>query len=201
MISRRDKPSVKTRKITLTVDGRQVSVAPGTTVLKAAGAAGVYVPKLCDYHKLEPYGACRMCIVEIEGQRGLPTSCTTEAAEGMVVTTDSEEINAVRRLICEMLIADHPADCLSCSSNQNCELQKVAAHLGVRQQRLEKTGREPVRDESNPFFTRDSSKCILCGRCVRLCHELRGVGAIELAGRGFESRIASFADMPLRDSA
>jgi predicted molibdopterin-dependent oxidoreductase YjgC len=192
--------SVRVKRINLTIDNREVSVAPGTTVLRAAAAAGIYIPKLCDYHKLEPYGACRMCIVSIEGMRGLPTSCTTQVAEGMTVTTDSDEINSVRRLICEMLIADHPADCLSCSSNQNCELQKVAAHLGVRQQRLQKTDRETLRDESNPFFVRDSAKCILCGRCVRLCHELRGVGAIDLAGRGLESRIASFTDMPLRES-
>ncbi len=191
---------MKAQEITLNIDGRDVSVPKGATVLEAAMAAGIYIPTLCYDPKLEPYGACRMCIVEIDGLRGLPTACTTEAAEGMVVTTDSEEINSVRRAICEMLIADHPSDCLTCSSNQRCELQKVAAHLGVRQQRLARTEREAVRDESNPFFTRDLAKCILCGRCVRTCHQVRGVGAIDVAGRGYESRVAAFGEALIADS-
>jgi predicted molibdopterin-dependent oxidoreductase YjgC len=191
---------MKSAEVSLTIDGREVTVPAGTTILKAAGAAGIYVPTLCYYAKLAPYGACRMCIVEVEGMRGLPTACTTEAAEGMVVRTDTEEVNRVRRATCEMLIADHPDDCLTCSSNQKCELQKVAAHLGVRERRLEKTGRPADRDESSPFFVRDAAKCILCGRCVRACHEIRNVGAIEVAGRGFASRIAAFADMPMIES-
>jgi predicted molibdopterin-dependent oxidoreductase YjgC len=188
------------KEIKLTIDGQKVTVQVGTTVLNAARQAGIYIPTLCCDDDLEPYGACRMCIVEIEGMRGMPTACTTAAADGMLVRTDTEEVNKVRRMICEMMIADHPADCLSCSSNQKCELQKVASHLGVNQQRLPNTARETAVDESNPFFVRDLSKCILCGRCVRACHEIRGVGAIELAGRGYESRVAAFADMPIADS-
>ena len=186
--------------ISLTVDGKQVSVPEGTTVLEAALSNGIYIPTLCYDPKLEPYGGCRMCIVEIEGMRGLPTACTTRATDSMVVRTDTEEINRVRRMTCEMLIADHPADCLTCSSNQQCELQKVAAYLGVNQLRLQKMEREPVIDDSNPFFTRDLSKCILCGRCVRLCQELRGVGAIEIAGRGYESLVTPFAGLPINES-
>ena len=187
-------------KIQLTIDGQSITVPKGTSVLEAARSAGIYIPTLCYDEDLEPYAACRMCIVEIDGMNGLPTACTTTASDGMVVRTDTEEVNSVRRMICEMLIADHPADCLSCSSNQKCELQKIASYLGVAQQRLEKLEREPILDDSNPFFVRDLSKCILCGKCVRVCHEIRGVGAIELAGRGFESRIAAFADMPISES-
>ena len=187
-------------KIQLTIDDQKVSVDEGASVLEAARAHGIYVPTLCHSPTLAPYGGCRMCIVEIEGTGGLPTACTTGAADGMVVRTDTEKVNRVRRMVCEMLIADHPADCLSCSSNQRCELQKVASHLGVSQKRLGRIERESIRDESNPFFTRDLSKCILCGLCVRTCQELRQVGAIEIAGRGGESRVAPFADAPIEQS-
>ena len=186
--------------INLTIDGVQVTVPGGTTVLEAAESAGIYIPTLCCDPDLEPYGACRMCIVEIDGMKGLPTACTTRASDGMEVRTDTEQVNRVRRTICQMLIADHPSDCLSCSSNQRCELQKVAAYLGVGEQRMERLERPPILDDSNPFFTRDLSKCILCGRCVRACHEIRGVGAIEIAGRGYESRIATFGDAPISES-
>ena len=188
------------KEISLTIDGQQVTAPEGATVLDAASEAGIYIPTLCHDPDLEPYGACRMCIVQIEGERGLPTACTTRASEGMVVHTDTEEVNRVRRVICEMLIADHPADCLTCSSNQRCELQKVASYLGLTQQRMATTERAPVFDDSNPFFTRDLSKCILCGRCWRACLELRGVGAIEITGRGCESRVATFGDLPIRES-
>ena len=188
------------KEISLTIDGQNVTIPEGTTVLEAARSANIYIPTLCYDPDLEPYGVCRMCIVQIEGTAGMPTSCTTRAAEGMVVHTDTDEVNQVRRVICEMLIADHPADCLTCSSNQKCELQEVASYLGIGERRLGKTEREVVFDDSNPFFTRDMSKCILCGRCWRACQELRGVGALEVAGRGYESRVAVFGDGPIADS-
>jgi len=185
-------------RVALTIDGRQVTVREGATVLEAAREAGIYIPTLCYDERLEPYGACRMCVVEIDGVPGLPAACTTVARDGMVVRTESETVSRVRRTICEMLIADHPSDCLTCSSNQRCELQKVASYLGIREQRLQKTDRDGEVDESSPFFVRDMSKCILCGLCVRVCQELRGVGAIGTAGRGHQSRIATFRDMPIR---
>ncbi len=184
-------------EITLNIDGRDVTVPEGATVLEAARAAGIYVPTLCHDDDLEPYGACRMCMVEIEGIPGLPTACTTKAADGMVVRTDIEEVNEIRRTLCQMLIADHPEDCLTCPSNQNCELQKIAHHLGVREQFLEHTQREAEKDESNPFFVRDLSRCILCGRCVRACQEIRGVGAIGFVGRGYDSHVGTFRDLPI----
>jgi len=186
--------------ITFSIDGESVSAQPGDTVLRAATAAGIYIPHLCDSEGLEPYGACRLCIVEIEGRRGLPTSCSVPVEEGLVVRNDVDAVNRVRRMVCEMLIADHPLVCLSCSANMNCELQDVAAFLGIKGSRLRRTVRKPILDESNPFYTRDLSKCILCGLCTRACHELRGVGAIEIAGRGFDSRVAAPGDLPVRES-
>ncbi|MFP4029164.1 MAG: formate dehydrogenase subunit alpha [Candidatus Brocadiia bacterium] len=187
-------------EMNLTIDDVQVTVPEGKTVLEAAEKAGIYIPTLCNDEDLAPYGACRLCIVEIEGMKGLPTSCTTRAADGMVVHTDTEQVNEVRRTICQMLIADHSSDCLTCASNQECELQEVARHLGVTEQTMDATEREREVDDSNPFFERDMSRCILCLRCVRACHEVRGVGAIEVVGRGYESKIGTFDDMPLSES-
>jgi formate dehydrogenase alpha subunit len=187
-------------QISLTIDGRLVTAPEGTTVLDAALSHGIYIPTLCNDPRLEPYGGCRMCIVEIDGMKGLPTSCTTRAGNGMVVRTDTDKVNSVRRMVCEMLIADHPSDCLTCASNRQCKLQEIAAYLGISRERLEKTERAAILDQSNPFFARDLSKCILCGLCVRACMELRGVGAIEIAGRGHAARIAPFADGPINES-
>ncbi len=187
-------------ELTFTIDGVSVSAQKGQTVLSAAKSAGIYIPHLCYSEGLKPYGACRLCIVEIDGRRGMPTSCSTSAEEGMVVRSDVDSVNRVRRTICEMLIADHPLVCLSCSANMNCGLQTVAAFLGIKGSRLRRMIRKPIVDDSNPFYTRDLSKCILCGRCTRSCHELRGIGAIEIAGRGFESRIAAPGDQPVSES-
>ena len=186
--------------IKLTIDGQEVMAETGASVLEAALAAGIYIPHLCDSPGLKPYGACRMCIVQIDGLRGLPASCCTKATDGMVVSNDVESVNKVRRMICEMLIADHPLVCLSCKANQNCELQTVAAFLGVHESRLRRMVRKPIVDDSNPFYRRDLRKCILCGQCVRACNELRHVGAIEIAGRGYESRVAAPYDGPIRES-
>ncbi|MBL7076422.1 MAG: formate dehydrogenase subunit alpha [Kiritimatiellae bacterium] len=188
------------RELTFTIDGQSVTARKGETVLQAAREAGIYIPHLCYSDGLEPYSACRLCIVEIDGMRGMPTSCATPVKQGMVVRNDVESVNRVRRMVCEMLIADHPLVCLSCSANMNCRLQDVAAFLGIKGSRLRRMVRKPIVDDSNPFYTRDLGKCILCGLCTRSCHELRGVGAIEIAGRGYESRIAAPGDQPVSES-
>ncbi len=186
--------------IRLTIDGQGVEVREGMTVLGAAQAAGIYIPTLCSDPDLEPYGACRLCVVEIDKMRGLPTACTTTATEGMVVHTETPAVNQVRHTAIELLIADHPSDCLTCPKNQQCDLQKVAAYLGITKQRFRKTTRLLDVDTSNPFFDRDPNYCILCGKCVSVCDEICGVGAIALSFRGYASKVTTFGDGLLIDS-
>ena len=185
------------KTITLTIDGRQVEVPEETTVLKAARKAGVFIPTLCNDDYLEPYGGCRLCIVQIEGMRGMPTACTTTACDGMIVHTATPEVKNTRRMVIELLISDHPSQCLTCSSNQECELQNMARYLGVTEERLKKMDRTQVVDDSNPFFRFDSSCCVLCGRCFRACQEIRGRGVIDVVSRGYKSRVGTFADKGL----
>ncbi len=182
------------RPVTITIDGIPLRTLEGRTVLEAALDAGVPIPHLCWQKGLDPWGGCRLCIVKIEGMRGLPPACTTRVSEGMVVANDVPEVNAVRRVIAEMLIADHPPDCLTCAANRECELQEIAARLGVAGKRLRSGARTLEPDESNPFFVRDLARCVLCGRCVRVCHDVRGVGAIDFASRGRDARVVPFAD-------
>ncbi|MBL7175026.1 MAG: formate dehydrogenase subunit alpha [Desulfobacteraceae bacterium] len=177
--------------VSLTIDGIKVEAKDEATVLDAARDAGIYIPNLCADPDLEPYGACRLCLVEIEGVEDLPTSCTMPVAEGMVVLTDTRRLNEVRRRIVELILSDHPEDCLTCPKNQRCELQKIAAYLGVEQQRFMKMERPPLIDSSNPFFIRDSKKCILCGKCVRVCEEVQGVAALEVFNDGQLSKIVT----------
>lgn len=193
----------KSGTVTLTVEGKQVEVPEGTTVLEAARSAGVYIPTLCYDPDLKPYGACRLCLVEIEGMRGLPTSCTTPATDGMVVHTETPKVNQSRRISMELIMANHHGDCLACAKNQQCELQTIARYLGIEQEHFDRMRKSrellPI-DDSHPAFTRDPNKCILCGKCVRACHEIAGVGAIDLAFRGNSARVSTFGDKPILKS-
>ncbi len=189
--------------VTLTFDGKKVEALKGVTVLEAALGAGIYIPTLCYEPDLKPYGACRLCIVEIEGMRGLVTSCTTQATDGMVVHTETPKVNQSRRITMELIMANHHGDCLSCAKNQQCELQKIARYLGIEQEhfdRLRKSTRVLPVDRIHPAFDRDLNKCILCAKCVRVCHEIAGVGAIDLAFRGYDAKVATFGDKPLLES-
>ncbi len=188
-------------RVALTIDGRKVETAADRTVLEAAVEAGVYIPRLCWMKGLEPWGGCRLCIVKVAGMRGYPPACTTRVAEGMAVESDTPEVNRLRRTVCEMIIADHPAECLTCASNRECELQEVASYLGVDRVPFHPSANKWEPDASNPFFVRDLAKCVLCGRCVRVCHDVRGVGAIDFAFRGHDARIAAFGGGLIADSS
>lgn len=179
--------------ITLTIDGQNISVPPGTSVMHAAALLDTAIPKLCATDSLEPFGSCRMCMVEIDGHRGYPASCTTPVSPGMVVRTQSEKLAKLRRGVMELYISDHPLDCLTCSANGNCELQTVAGQVGLREVRYGMDGANHLQDKkdvSNPYFDYDPSKCIVCNRCVRACEETQGTFALTIAGRGFESRVS-----------
>ncbi|MDB5366490.1 MAG: yjgC [Rhodospirillales bacterium] len=180
--------------VTLTIDGFPVTVAEGTSVMRAAMEAGVKVPKLCATDSLEPFGSCRLCLVEIEGRAGTPASCTTPVAEGMSVSTQTERLKKLRRGVMELYISDHPLDCLTCAANGDCELQDMAGEVGLRDVRYGFAGDNHLgaaKDESNPYFTFDPSKCIVCSRCVRACEEVQGTFALTIDGRGFESKVAA----------
>ena len=180
--------------VTLEIDGQPVTVPAGTSVMRAAIEAGVNVPKLCATDSLEPFGSCRLCLVEIEGRRGYPASCTTPAEAGMKVRTQSDRLQALRRNVMELYISDHPLDCLTCPANGDCELQDMAGVVVLREVRYGFDGANHLRDakdESNPYFTYDASKCIVCNRCVRACEETQGTFALTIAGRGFASRVAA----------
>jgi len=186
--------------VRLTIDDIEIEAREDATVLEAARDSGIYIPGLCADPDLEPYGACRLCLVEVENVEGLPASCMTPVAEGMVVHTDTSRVNDVRRRTVELLLSDHPENCLLCTENQRCELQKIAAYLGIDQQRFKPLKRPPLIDSSNPFFIRDSGKCILCGKCVRVCDEIQGVSALEVFNDGLSSKIVTVDDRPILES-
>src|SRR5580698_1647632 len=183
-----------TKLVTLTIDGEEVQAPEGTSVMRAAAEAGVSIPKLCATDQLEAFGSCRMCLVQIEGMKGLPASCTTPVAAGMKVTTQNKQIADVRRNVMELYISDHPLDCLTCPANGHCELQDMAGVVGLREVRYGYEGENhlsAVKDESNPYFTFDPSKCIVCSRCVRACDERQGTLALTIQGRAFGSSVAA----------
>src|SRR5215510_8872124 len=191
-------PKRKSEKsVTLEVDGVRVTVPEGTSVMQAAMNAGMKVPKLCATESLEAFGSCRLCLVEIEGRRGYPASCTTPVEPGMKVRTQSDKLARLRRGSMELYISDHPLDCLTCPANGNCELQEMAGIVGLREVRYGYQGEnhlDAVKDESNPYFTFDPSKCIVCSRCVRACEEVQGTFALTIDGRGFDSKVAASQD-------
>ena len=180
--------------VTLEIDGQAVTVPAGTSVMRAAIEAGVNVPKLCATDSLEPFGSCRLCLVEIEGKRGYPASCTTPVEAGMKVRTQTDRLQSLRRNVMELYISDHPLDCLTCPANGDCELQDMAGVTGLREVRYGFDGANHLKDkkdESNPYFSYDPSKCIVCNRCVRACEETQGTFALTIAGHGKDYYIAA----------
>ncbi|WP_432944869.1 formate dehydrogenase subunit alpha [Kribbella sp. CA-253562] len=192
--------------VELTIDGIAVTVPPGTSVMRAAKQAGVDIPKLCATDNLEAFGSCRLCVVEIDGARGTPASCTTPVGPGMVVRTQNEKLGKLRRGVMELYISDHPLDCLTCSANGDCELQDMAGVTGLREVRYGSgvgAGANHLdlpTDTSNPYFDFEASKCIACSRCVRACDEVQGTLALTIEGRGFDSKVAAGAGVSFMES-
>jgi len=188
-------PEIKSDEmVTLTIDGREVTVPAGTTVMRAAAESGGSIPKLCATDSLNQFGSCRLCLVEIEGARGTPASCTTPVGPGMVVKTQTPRLEKLRRGVMELYISDHPLDCLTCSANNDCELQDQAANVGLRDVRYGYEGANHMGSEvdtSNPYFDFSPDKCIVCSRCVRACDETQGTFALTVDGRGFASKISA----------
>ena len=185
------------RQVTLTIDGKEETVPGGPSVMRAAAELGVAIPKLCATDSLEAFGSCRLCLVEIDGRKGTPSSCTTPAEDGLVVRTQTDRLARIRRGVMELYISDHPLDCLTCSANGDCELQDMAGAVGLREVRYGYEGANHLdaeADTSNPYFTFDPSKCIVCSRCVRACSEVQGTFALTIQGRGFESKVAAGID-------
>ena len=183
--------------VKLTIDGAEVLVSPGETIMSAARSAGLEIPHLCYHDRLPATGACRMCVVEVEGARALVTSCTTPVSEGMVIHTNSDRVRRARRMVIELLVSNHPLDCMTCEKTGDCKLQDYAYEYGVTGSRFEgEKSRFPVQQD-NPFIVRDYSKCILCGRCVSACANVRYRNVIDFTGRGFNTKIATPHDGPL----
>ena len=205
----RGTPARSGAPVSLTIDGIAVTVPEGTSVMRAAAEAGIQVPKLCATDSVEAFGSCRLCVVEIEGRRGTPASCTTPVAPGMVVRTQNDKLRKLRRGVMELYISDHPLDCLTCAANGDCELQDMAGAVGLRDVRYQAPEKGALanhfsprdtsgeanpqyipKDTSNPYFTYDPAKCIVCSRCVRACEEVQGTFALTIEGRGFDSRVS-----------
>ena len=193
-------PAPKTDKmVTLTIDGMEVTVPEGTSIMRAAMEMGTQIPKLCATDSLEAFGSCRLCLIEIEGRNGTPASCTTPVAPGIKVHTQTPRLAQLRKGVMELYISDHPLDCLTCAANGDCELQDMAGAVGLREVRYGMEGANHFaptselvmpKDESNPYFTYDPAKCIVCNRCVRACEEVQGTFALTISGRGFGSRVS-----------
>jgi formate dehydrogenase major subunit len=203
-------PKSKSEKmVTLEIDGLSITVPEGTSIMRAAMEAGTKIPKLCATDTVNAFGSCRLCLVEIEGRKGTPASCTTPVTPGMKVKTETDRLNKLRKGVMELYISDHPLDCLTCAANGDCELQDMAGAVGLRDVRYGYAGENHVfksresgeenfrfkaKDESNPYFTFDPAKCIVCSRCVRACEEVQGTFALTIDGRGFASHVSAGMD-------
>ena len=189
------------RDVTLMIDGRKIVVPENFTIIRAAQQLGIEIPRLCYDPQLEIVSACRLCLVEIEGNPRLQTSCSILVAEGMIVHTENERVIATKRYILQLLLDNHPNDCLTCQKAGECVLQRYAYRYEVRFRDHGGDYREPVMDTSSPYIFRDESKCILCGKCVRTCYQVSDRQVLSFANRGFETKIAADADLSMEESS
>ena len=181
----------------ITINGQEVQASPGMTVLDATKQAGLHIPTLCYHPDLPPMGACRVCLVEIAGERVLQPACSFPVREGMIVRTHSPQVRKARRTVVELLLSDHPSECTSCARNRNCELQSLAEELGIREVRVRAEPPGHPLDESSLSVVRDPDKCILCRRCLQTCDLIQGVSGLRIKGRGYESIVGAAFDTPL----
>lgn len=187
-------------EIRMTIDGKEITTASHNTILKAAKENGIHIPTLCYDERIEPFGACRLCLVEVEGERGLKPACATRVASGMVVHTATEDLVRIRKTILELILSDHPNDCMTCESAGNCELQDLAYEYGVKETRFAGEQHHYPVLADNPLIERDYNKCILCGRCIRICREVQGVGVYDFVNRGFEAVPGTPYNKPLTET-
>jgi len=195
--------SKQAKQVTVEIDGRAVTVPQGTSVMRAASSLGNQIPKLCATGSLKAFGSCRLCLVEIEGRKGYPASCTTEVAEGMKIRTRTEKLDQLRRGVMELYVSDHPLDCDTCPGNGHCELQDMAEVVGIKESRYSMGGAthaNAAKDVSNPYFAFDPELCIVCSRCVRACDEIQSTLALTIDGRGFDSKVAASQSESFVDS-
>lgn len=188
------------KEIKVNIDGNDYTSEAGATILEIAKANDIYIPTLCFEERLSPYGACRLCLVEVEGARGLLPSCTTEATDGMIINTTSEKLEKMRKTLVELLISDHPRGCSGCPQSGNCELQKLADKYGIEESSYKGEEHEYPILRDNPFITRDYNKCILCGRCIRICREVQGVGVYDFVNRGFKAVPGTPYEKPMTET-
>jgi NADH dehydrogenase/NADH:ubiquinone oxidoreductase subunit G len=186
--------------LNLTVDGKEFTVPKGSTVLEACRMHDIPIPTLCQDPELTNAGACRLCVVEIEGMRNLPPSCVTQVTQGMVVQTQTGKVRKARKTILELLVANHPLDCMTCQKMGDCSLAQYAYEYGVTGKEYTGTKRELPLDDSNPFILRDPNKCILCGKCVRACEEIQGRSVLDFFKRGFDSQVGPAFGVPYGES-
>ncbi|MDD5614047.1 MAG: 2Fe-2S iron-sulfur cluster-binding protein, partial [Candidatus Omnitrophica bacterium] len=186
--------------VNIYINGKIYQVESGQTIMQAADKLGFHIPRLCYHPKLSIEGACRVCIVEVEGINNYVASCSYPVSDGMKIKTNSKELRRARRDIIELILDNHPLDCHTCERDGICELQRLAYSMGIRSRHFEGERKNYQKDLSSSAVIRDPNKCILCGRCVRLCSEIQKVNAIGYAHRGFQTVVMPAYDMPLRDS-
>ncbi len=187
-------------EVHLTIDGREVKAGEGTTLFEAAGKAGIHIPHLCYREDLSPTTACRLCVVEVEGSRTLVASCAFPVANRMVVQTNTPRVQEARKLVIELLLSDHPYECMTCEKSGSCQLEKYAYEFGIRQTRFRGEKHDYPLRAVNPFFERDYNKCILCGRCASVCHEVQYCEAVDYSKRGFTTKIAASFDKSMQET-
>ena len=186
--------------VTIYLDGREVKVPEGVSILEACNMEGIKIPTLCYFEGLTPWGGCRICMVEVEGQPNLVASCVTDVREGMKIKTSSKKVREARKTNLELLLSNHPLDCQLCDRNGSCELQDLSYQFGVREIRFPGEKKTYEVDRSSPSIKRDANRCILCGRCIRACQEIQAVFAIDFANRGFDSLVSPSLGLPLGES-